>query len=284
MLCDQCHTNPLKPQAFRYCSRLCAKAAEKARAATRPRLTATGVCPRCGNPTSPGAIHCSSACAHEARALERGVCEHCGGPKRRRRRFCGKACADLARTKPPRFCRCGAVLSSQANTYCSTRCAADARMAARRAAEPPDLEARVRAGRAAGDSLTTIAERIGVPHQMIKALCSRLGIYWQRVAKPAPPPKAPKAAKLAKAAAPAKRRHRRASLPDDEPGPRAPGVRIPLREVYRYAAELGLPRSRAGDIAAVSAAMRRVCPGHPGFLLETAGARRGNILLLPPPP
>jgi hypothetical protein len=46
-----------------------------------------------------------------------------------------------------------------------------------------------------------------------------------------------------------------------------PGVGIPLREVYRWGADLGVPLSQRGDVAAVSRAMKRDDPTHAGFFL-----------------
>jgi hypothetical protein len=48
---------------------------------------------------------------------------------------------------------------------------------------------------------------------------------------------------------------------------RSTGIPIPLREVYQRAAQLDLPRSKRGDIYALNNAIKRVQPGHPGFVL-----------------
>lgn len=50
---------------------------------------------------------------------------------------------------------------------------------------------------------------------------------------------------------------------DSKGGP----IVIPLREVYRRAAELNIPRSKWGDIDALNKAMRRQKPEHPGFIV-----------------
>jgi hypothetical protein len=57
--------------------------------------------------------------------------------------------------------------------------------------------------------------------------------------------------------------------PDRSHRPRVPGIGIPLREVYRWGADLGVPLSKRGDVAVVSLAMQRANPEHPGFYVTS---------------
>lgn len=50
-------------------------------------------------------------------------------------------------------------------------------------------------------------------------------------------------------------------------------IPVPLRELIRHGRELGLAVERAMDVDAVSRAMRRAVPGHPGFVLALAPHR-----------
>lgn len=55
--------------------------------------------------------------------------------------------------------------------------------------------------------------------------------------------------------------------PAKPPKPVGGPIPIPYREVRRLGADLELPLSKRGDIYAVSNAMKRAQPGHPGFVL-----------------
>ena len=63
----------------------------------------------------------------------------------------------------------------------------------------------------------------------------------------------------------------RHAAPKRQPDARQATARlIPLREVYRFGAELELPSAKRGDLAAVNAAMKARDPAHVPFVLDTS--------------
>ncbi len=170
--------------------------------------------------------------------------------------FCGVACANASRKRPAtngRFCKaCGIPLYSRQKTAC---CKAHSYMPptakepttpSKAVVKPPsaasnsdNIEA-VKRLRAAGKYRLEIAAELGLSKHTVQTIIQQHDI---------PRPDVPRVSDRSPAKPTAKRRP----------------ITIPLREVIRWAFDLGCRRGASVD--EVSRAMRREDPSHPGFVL-----------------
>ncbi len=175
------------------------------------------------------------------------LCPHCRSPVTNRgATFCSVSCANSHRRRPvtERFCKtCGIPLRGRQKTACSK--AHTYPLAARPPSASDDAGniAAVKRLRAAGKERKVIAREVGISKGVVQQIISKNGIP--------------------RTAAPSKRRTTNDSSPPPiRPTKRRP-ITIPPREVIRWAFDLGCRR----DIEAVSRAIRREDPSHPGFVL-----------------
>lgn len=222
-----------------YCSRACSASA---------RRHAKGNCKTC-NATlrRAGMIYCSLKCRPKPTHVL-PPCKVCGGSLRRGSvAYCSQACASIGRF-PPAFCVvCDKPKRRGRRSTCSSECYV---VLSRRTINPvytPELLETVRVLRADGKPRDEIATHVGITTNQLDGLLGRRKFPApQKITAPIVP-KPPKALK--------------ASVSTGSPRG------IPLREVMRWGADLGLPYAQRGDVDAVSRAMRRADPSHPGFRL-----------------
>lgn len=172
--------------------------------------------------------------------------------------FCGVPCANASRRRPAtngRFCKtCGIPLYSRQKTACCKAHSYDppttkeSNEAGKAIVKPPsaanntdNIDA-VKQLRAAGKERKEIARELGLSKSAVQKIISKNDIP--------------------RTVAPAKQRTTNGSPPSVGPAKRRP-ITIPLREVIRWAFDLGCRR----DIESVSRAIRRADPSHPGFVL-----------------
>lgn len=282
-MCAQCQT-PTKRGAHLYCSRECADNAKRDLALSLPKLMPTGTCPVCQRQTKRPAIYCSQACYATTLRKERGPCPQCGKPRTSGNVFCSKACSIAAQKAPERFCErpgCFNPIHIKASHYCSSACSSFVRRAVELVEYPAEMVAKIRELRAQGFLNTDLEQMFGITVHQLKRLYSKYNIAFNKSAYSArarPPKKVKRSRKKPGAVMGRPRKH---PEPPPKPAKSAPPasqpVHIPLREVYRLGGELGLPRSKRGDINAVSNAWKKANPGHPGFALGTYHPSRTQL-------
>ncbi len=162
--------------------------------------------------------------------------------------FCGVSCANAHRRRPvtERFCKtCGIPLHGRQKTACSK--AHTYPLAARPPSAVDDAGniAAVKRLRAAGKERKVIARELGISKGSVQQIISKNGIP--------------------RTAAPPKRSTTNGSPPLPVHRTKRRPITIPLREVIRWAFDLGCRRGASVD--EVSRAMRRADPSHPGFVL-----------------
>lgn len=259
--CLQCGATKTKP-LVQYCSPECIAIA---------RNYTRKACPVCQATVRVKRLtYCSNACAAKARVIARDPCKQCGSPiGRKGNQFCSVRCAWDARMAPRPCIVCGTNPARSERRTCSAECTARSRRRVRNPLYTDDLVAQIRKLRGEGVKLADVAAQTGMREGQIGGLIGRNEIAFYRPARP-PKEKAPPKPRVVRVAAPKPPKQIVIKPVAAKPSTPRP-VSLRLREVYQWGATLNVPSELRGNIAAVSRAMRRDDPTHPGFVLATPG-------------
>lgn len=227
-------------------------------------------CGECGKPLPRDKVlFCDFACANKARVRDHGNCKTCSKPLRRGQiAFCGMECrVKVWHAETLSLYESGLPSSAIAEKLGINERGLQKRMSAlgikRRHYSPEQIAEFKRLYESGAPDAELIAGVNALPGKRmlgagaVEGLRSRLKLRRNQT----------ESDRVRKSWA-----TRRKSKPAAEQAPSDPRVGIPLREVYRWGADLGVPLSKRGDVHAVSRAMKRENPEHPGFVLVSARA------------
>lgn len=253
-ICEFCHNTFLCSDRSRsFCSMKCVYASR--------RKPSFGPCPKCGKPRLKRKnTFCSPECA--SRRIERRPCAVCGTiVAEARMKYCSNKCRYAAKvnSRKPNPCqKCGKQMAPRAKLYCQACYATP--MLMMRKHKPETIHEIIRL-KDEGKTRQQVAKVMGMSDGQIAGICDRHRIsFARRVAKTKPAPEKYNrvATSVGWVAMPSGKSQK----------PRLPGIPLYPREVWQWGMQLNLPLSKRGDINAVSAAMRREDPTHPGFRIR----------------
>lgn len=246
---------------------------------TNARRKKKAPCPTCGGAVlSRKATYCSAKCAAEARILPRTPCAHCGGKVARgNAKYCSKECFSAAHHQI-RICPvCGINKCRYHRATCSVECADKLARRPRNPLYTDELIGRIREMRSAGIRNAKIAESVGLSKGQVAGLAERNRLPFIK------PPKPPKIAKPKPVKVVSSPKPKHYAAPRRVPPPSPPksikprAVPILLRELYQLGGRLYMDglisASQRDDVAAITRAVRKETPGHPGFVVTTVASR-----------
>lgn len=262
--CLHCGTTVPRPNRT-YCSRSCATASRA--------VVCTKDCAACGKRLSNNRLtYCSQVCAGTVRAVTYPPCKVCGAQiARKNRTYCSNACVRADRVTLRPCVVCSGPITHGPNKTCSPECLAQLSRRTLNPAYTPEKMAAIRQLIGDGLSRREAAQHVGLTYGQVAGIVERAGIKAPPRQPKVVEPRAPKPARQVKPAKPVVVRSGYAA-PKPRPvvqkvsaGPRP----ITLTDLYRLGtrlhAEDQIKRDGIHDVDAISRAVRREKPDHPGY-------------------